>query len=181
MTRFGCGGYSIGIGTSHSLFDGPATFDFMCAWSSSTKMTGIRVDLLQQHKPVHERGTLLFANCQTQKLTSNHNRSMNTMTRMPSAIEHLYHLIQQATINDQNCGGMLGGCSNQESINHVFKTFHLSSVMIETLKEKTSGGKRGGGFLCSSFELIAAHLWKVNFHQLDSIYFFISFGIFTLV
>ncbi|KAK9279445.1 hypothetical protein L1049_013124 [Liquidambar formosana] len=127
VTRFGCGGYSLGIGTSHSLFDGPATFNFLCAWASNATMKGNSG--LEQHKPVHERGTLL--------------------------IDQIY-----------GADGKLGGCklsevgsSNQE--NFVLRTFHLSGAMIESLKRKLFGEKRGS-FSCSSFEVVAAHLWKAR-------------------
>ncbi|KAF2313006.1 hypothetical protein GH714_008698 [Hevea brasiliensis] len=36
VTKFGCGGYSVGVGASHSLFDGPATFNFLCAWACNS-------------------------------------------------------------------------------------------------------------------------------------------------
>lgn len=157
MTKFGCGGYSVGIGTSHSLFDGPATFDFVRAWASnSAVMKEKGGDEL--HKPVHERGTLLVGNCDAQKAKIR-----------AAAIDHLYQLIQQAAITDQNPastdhrkqGDQLNlyqmGCSN-----YVLKTFHLTGAMIEKLKGKILGERRGN-FSCSSFEVVTAHLWKVIF------------------
>lgn len=158
MTKFGCGGYSIGIGVSHSLFDGPASYDFLCAWASNSaifmKGKGSGVEL---QKPVHERGKLLVGNSlqapnilTITKLSKN----SNSPTRA-AAIDHLYQLIMQAAANLSDVG-----CSSQKS--YLLRTFHLSSAMIESLKRKVSG-KRGGSFSCSSFEVVAAHLWKVSF------------------
>ncbi|XP_052210268.1 brassinosteroid-related acyltransferase 1 isoform X2 [Diospyros lotus] len=93
VTRFRCGGYSLGIGTSHSLFDGAAAYDFLHAWASQAKMKGSQA--VELYEPVHERGLLL------------------------------------------------GG------------------AMIEKLKRKVFGEKRGS-FSCSSFEVVAAHLWKAR-------------------
>ncbi|KAE8682556.1 putative homogentisate phytyltransferase 1 [Hibiscus syriacus] len=119
VTRFGCGGYSIGIGASHSLFDGPATYDFLHAWASSSA-------ILKQ-----KRGTELFK---------------PAMTAQSSGPDMKF-----AT-------GTLPGVWNS---NLALKTFHLSSAMIESLKSKVFGERRGS-FSCSSFDLLAAHLWKAR-------------------
>ncbi|KAE8710498.1 putative Type-b response regulator [Hibiscus syriacus] len=108
--QFGCGGYSIGIGTSHSLFDGPATYDFLRAWASNSAILKEKRST-QLYKPVHER---------------------------------------------VHCCGNLPNTGNS---NLVLRTFHLSGAMIESLKSKVFGERRGS-FSCSSFELVAAHLWK---------------------
>ncbi|KAE8665567.1 putative homogentisate phytyltransferase 1 [Hibiscus syriacus] len=45
--------------------------------------------------------------------------------------------------------------------NLVLRTFHLSGAMIESLKSKVFRDRRGS-FTCSSFELVATHLWKAR-------------------
>ncbi|GMY29201.1 brassinosteroid-related acyltransferase 1 [Fagus crenata] len=147
VTKFGCGGYSIGIGASHSLFDGPATYDFLCAWASNSAIMKAKGGL-EQPKPVHERGTLLM----DAKLSKN----PSSVSRA-AAIDHLYQLIMQAG-SDQNLSHM-----NQKS--YLLRTFHLSSAMIESLKRKVVG-ERGGSFTCSSFDVVAAHLWKARIRAL---------------
>lgn len=111
---------------------------------------------LELQKPVHERGALLLGNSRAPNLTSKLSKSSSSGTRA-AAIDHLYQMIMQAAA-EQNRSDM--GCSNQKS--YLLRTFHLSSAMIESLKRKVLG-KRGGSFSCSSFEVVAAHLWKVNF------------------
>ncbi|KAL0407611.1 UNVERIFIED_CONTAM: Brassinosteroid-related acyltransferase 1 [Sesamum radiatum] len=138
VTKFDCGGYSIGIGISHSVFDGISAFDFLRAWASQCQAP---ISTSQIYKPVHERGTLLV-----DKDSSTATNSVN-----PTAIDHLYQLIRQAAPDHPN----------QETNTLVLRTFHLSSAMIENLRKKFWGEKRDK-FSCSSFELLAAHLWKVR-------------------
>ncbi|KAK1549827.1 hypothetical protein Q3G72_008561 [Acer saccharum] len=157
VTKFGCGGYSIGIGTSHSLFDGPATYEFLRAWSSNSAIkrtiklttTTTTNDHHQLHKPVHERGGIITKSSPNNKLAR------------AAAIDHLYELIKHAMMIDRNRGGLpeMG-----ISLNYVLKTYHLSGAMIESLKRKVFDGQaqRRGNFSCSSFELVAAHLWKAR-------------------
>ncbi|KAA8525565.1 hypothetical protein F0562_007420 [Nyssa sinensis] len=147
VTKFGCGGYSLGIGTSHSLFDGQAAYDFLCAWASQSNMKGSEA-LDQLHKPVHERGRLLMSNYQTPKGANNFGKKLNPGIRV-AAIDHLYELIKQAATDHQN------------RENYVLRTFHLSGAMIENLKRKVLGEKRGN-YMCSSFEVVTAHLWKAR-------------------
>nr|POE71589.1 brassinosteroid-related acyltransferase 1 [Quercus suber] len=155
VTKFGCGGYSIGFGASHSLFDGPATYDFLCAWASNSAIMKAKGGLEQQQKPVHERGTLL-ANCRAPNMATRLSKNPGSVTRA-AAIDHLYQLIMQATTHNQNLSDM--GSSNQKS--YLCRTFHLSGAMIESLKRKVLG-QRGGSFTCSSFDVVAAHLWKAR-------------------
>ncbi|XP_031279697.1 brassinosteroid-related acyltransferase 1 isoform X3 [Pistacia vera] len=144
VTRFGCGGYSVGIGTSHSLFDGPGSYDFLRAWASNSAIMkdkgGIEV-----HKPVHERGRMRMTNSHVAK---------SAMAPRAAAIDHLYMLIKNALGAGQNL-------SEMGNMNYVTKTFHLSGAMIESFKRKIFGQGRGN-FSCSSFELVAAHLWKAR-------------------
>jgi hypothetical protein len=47
---------------SHSLFDGPASYDFLSAWASNSAIMKAKGSGLEQQKPVHERGKLLVGN-----------------------------------------------------------------------------------------------------------------------
>lgn len=186
MTKFGCGGYSIGIGTSHSLFDGPAAYKFLSAWACSSAMMKAQKkhnNSLEMFKPVHERATLLMlgsssttsTNSQApkgidhklaSKLISNYNYHPKTGA---AAIDHLLQLIMQATADDQRNFQKIGtsttmaaGSSNDVRKGFVFKTFHLSGAFVESLKRKVLEEGGTGGFSCSSFEVVATLLWKVS-------------------
>ncbi|KAK4491068.1 hypothetical protein RD792_001790 [Penstemon davidsonii] len=139
VTKFDCGGYAIGTGTSHSLFDGISAYEFLRAWGSQCEM----------YEPVHERGTLLL-----QKNDHYINEGItNNYSSIPTAIGHLYQLIMQTYSSRP--------FQNQET-SLVFKTFHLSTEMIDNLKTKVLDEKLNDNFSCSTFEVLAAHLWKVR-------------------
>ncbi|XP_010432801.1 PREDICTED: brassinosteroid-related acyltransferase 1 [Camelina sativa] len=152
VTRFACGGYSIGIGTSHSLFDGISAYDFIHAWAfnshihnrSNGKVTNKKDHLVI--KPVHDRGNLLF------NRDLNQSREALRVTNA-AAIDHLYQLIKQAmmTHKEQNRNFELPDSG------FVIKTFDLNDEAIESMKKKSLEG-----FLCSPFEFLAAHLWKAR-------------------
>ncbi|KAK6912523.1 hypothetical protein RJ641_022124 [Dillenia turbinata] len=140
VTRFGCGGYSVGIGTSHSLFDGPATHDFLSAWASCSSMTGNgRLD--QRRIPVHERERLLFVGKKWSK-------NSRVSTGRVSAIDHLYRLIQQAATDWSDMAQQQS--TDQE--NFVLRTFHVSGASMERLKRLVLGERCQNYSHCSSFE-----------------------------
>ncbi|ESQ53990.1 hypothetical protein EUTSA_v10025159mg [Eutrema salsugineum] len=146
VTRFACGGYSIGIGTSHSLFDGISAYEFLHAWAfnchSNNKSSGTNTNEKDNlvSKPVHDRGNLLFS-------------EDGIRASKAVAIYHLYQLIKQAmmTHQGQNCNFELPDSS------FVIKTFELNGEGIQSMKKKSADG-----FSCSSFEFLAAHLWKAR-------------------
>ncbi|XP_050365943.1 brassinosteroid-related acyltransferase 1 [Argentina anserina] len=163
VTEFRCGGYSIGIGISHSLFDGPAAYEFMCAWASNSAIKpnqnklDVVIDDELQPKPVvlmHDRDTLL-------RMVDNyscHDDDEDISCRA-SAIDHLYQLMMQSAAAVASTDPlMVKSTSSNGDTNYVHKTFHLSSVFINCLKKQAVGDN----FICSSFELVASHLWKAK-------------------
>ncbi|KAL6012113.1 hypothetical protein ACLOJK_002589 [Asimina triloba] len=168
-TTFGCGGYTIGVGISHSLFDGQATFNFLSAWAATAagRVGDGNTDEELLFAPVHERGRLLVGK-------SHNNYQPSLMTRVP-AFDHLLQLIeQQAASTLSSCvdpagskkriegGGWkfseVGTTAGQED--WVLMTFHVTAAMIGNLKRKVNGDTRINA--CSSFEVVVAHLWKVS-------------------
>ncbi|MED6151425.1 hypothetical protein PIB30_082349 [Stylosanthes scabra] len=172
VTKFGCGGYSIGIGTSHSLFDGAATYDFLYAWASNSAiLKGITIRPLELPRPVHERGILLSNGGNNQQLSKG---SMN----LPScssfyahqpvralAVQHLYQLIMQATAA-ASLQSSISETSERNNITYqqkwVLKTCHLSAAMIDNLKRKYLSSTKRGSLPFSTFEVLTAHLWKAR-------------------
>ncbi|KAL6216053.1 hypothetical protein ACLB2K_009280 [Fragaria x ananassa] len=164
VTKFGCGGCSIGIGISHSLFDGPAAYEFMCAWASNFDIKQIQNELdviimddELQPTPVvalvHDRDTLL-------KMVDNypcHDDDDDDEGRRAAASDHLYQLIMQSAATVASTDLLMIKSSNDDS-SYVHKTFHLSSAFLKCLKKQVVGDN----FSCSSFELVAAHLWKAK-------------------
>lgn len=150
VTRFGCGGYAIGTGISHSLFDGPAAYEFLSAWAANSaifKEHQYGVELLHRIiTPMHERGRLLTGG----SVVANRCSGSGAMT-VAVAIDHLYKLIMQSAMGNEEVGRK----------EYVCRTFRVSRGMIERLK-KNALGENGGDFACSSFDVIAAHLWKAR-------------------
>ncbi|CAO2816887.1 unnamed protein product [Amaranthus hypochondriacus] len=162
VTKFGCGGYSIGIGTSHALFDGQATFNFISAWASKTH--GINKEL-EWHKPLHERERLLMLNNHNQtpkfKINNTNNHPNSDAITKVAAIQHLYQLIiQTANTNNMIKNPQLLVPSTQEDC--VLSTFHFSGAMIDDLKRRIYGLNHFSASMCSSFEIVTAHLWKAR-------------------
>ncbi|CAN8326867.1 unnamed protein product [Cochlearia groenlandica] len=153
VTRFACGGYSIGIGTSHSLFDGISAYEFLHALAINShthnKSNGkiyTKKDNLVIVKPVHDRGNLLL------NRDLNQSQDANRVTKA-AAICHLYQMIKQTMMNHQ---GQNRNFELQDRF--VIKTFELNGEAIESMKKKSIQK----GFSCSSFEFLAAHLWKAR-------------------
>ncbi|KAL9230295.1 hypothetical protein vseg_005668 [Gypsophila vaccaria] len=155
VTKFGCGGYSIGIGTSHALFDGQATFNFLSAWASKATNNNFisQGKALDWHKPVHTRDTFQIITHQTPK-----NSGTTTALGTCLAIQHLYQLIIQASPGGLTLNNPQKFVSSTPE-DCVLKTFHITSSMIENLKRRTTYGFNNS---CSSFEVVTAHLWKAR-------------------
>ncbi|KAH7675007.1 Transferase protein [Dioscorea alata] len=166
VTRFGCGGYAVGVGTSHSLFDGPASYNFLRAWAC--KMKENRVDHEDDDddddeeeeeeeeeivEPVHERGRLLVGK----------KRGKDVMMMRIMAFEHLHQLIMQASGSMKciNSGSheLMGNMTREDQL--TLRTFSLSCSIVEKLKMKVTRCAIGDTS-CSSFEVLAAHLWKAK-------------------
>ncbi|KAK7311213.1 hypothetical protein RJT34_09203 [Clitoria ternatea] len=167
VTRFGCGGYSIGIGTSHSLFDGPANYEFLYAWASNSEIVKGRRRCSDDElpKPVHERGILLLSgNLQAPRGTTN---AHNNKEARAMAIDHLYQLIMQAASGQKGFDPLhIGrGPSNQNN-KCVLKTYHFSGAIIDDLKRKHFPMLRGSLHF-STFEILVAHLWKARTKALE--------------
>ncbi|XP_022135512.1 brassinosteroid-related acyltransferase 1 [Momordica charantia] len=147
LTRFGCGGYTVGTGISHSLFDGPAAHDFLTAWAAKSAIFKQRMEhQVELQRPVHQRGSLLdmakFGNPRSSASAA-------------VAIEHLYGLIMQA---GRENNGEMGKNKKDE---YFCTTFRVSREMIQRLKNNANLGANAA-FHCSSFDVIAAHLWKAR-------------------
>ncbi|OAY72838.1 Omega-hydroxypalmitate O-feruloyl transferase [Ananas comosus] len=123
VTKMGCGGYAVGVGTNHSLFDGLANYEFLSAWASKV------VGKMELTEPVHERAA--------------------------ASVDSI-DVVGKAEVECKFAE--MGSSSGQK---HFFlKTFSLSSGMVELLKCKARAGL--GATSCSSFEVVAAHLWKAR-------------------
>ncbi|RWW02108.1 hypothetical protein GW17_00034814 [Ensete ventricosum] len=133
VTKFGCGGYSIGVGTNHALFDGAANYSFLSAWASKTvgRAAEGQVELVE---PVHERGRLLVCHGQSQVSLSKSADREGEMGEF-MALDHLHQLIKQAVSVDRIVPGGQLKLSEMDSTGHehlVLRTFSVSASMART-------------------------------------------------
>ncbi|XP_042410795.1 brassinosteroid-related acyltransferase 1-like [Zingiber officinale] len=147
VTRFACGGFAIGVGTNHALFDGVANYNFLNAWAS--RAVGGGKQICAHHEPVlHERGRLQLAALDQH----DHGGDFNDQEFM--ALGHLHQLIKQAAaVREEER-------SHEDQIKMVLRTFSVGCGMVSRLKIKAASS-------CTSFEVVAAHLWKARTKALN--------------
>lgn len=144
-TRFKCGGFAVGAGLNHCLFDGISSFDFTVNLASFIKGESLEVT------PSLDR-TILKA-------------------RVPPRIEH-NHLeytklcdIPRGLTAFRGRGGS-GAPAESEPIKIpprpklLLKLFPVSVEMLHRLKEKAM--EDGKIKKCTSFEVVTAHLWRAR-------------------
>lgn len=178
ITKFACGGFSIGLGGSHALFDGVGAFNFLASWAhiSSGKDEN---DLLL---PNHSRQALLNAiNSPKSSPTSSAFSSSSYANSIYEqahivAIQDLYDIPMQAVASDDRCWesalalrlGQVHDGSQAAGIQHV--TLSMKKEIVEERKRLViHGGKLSR---CSTFDVLCAHVWKV--HMLQATYISIS-------
>ncbi|KAF3786093.1 Omega-hydroxypalmitate O-feruloyl transferase [Nymphaea thermarum] len=161
VTRFGCGGFAVGVGTSHSLFDGQGKFKFLTAWALLTSGRSDVIPMLIQ--PMHDRSQLLLAeNNENNTECDDCDDNSDPMTKMVVPFYHLIQLIEQAMSSAHGPETTAGEC-NYSRIGstlhdgYVFRTFTLSDRFIDGVKREI--GLDGN---CSTFEVVATHLWKAR-------------------
>lgn len=167
ITRFTCGGFALGFGGSHSLFDGAGAFQFLASWAhiSSGK------DESQLISPNHSREGLL--NC----LSPPNSKpvvvgSIYEQSHI-AAIQDLYKIPMQAIASDDSSWETALSSFSDLKFQGGLKliTLSMKKEVIEKLKRLAI--ERGGLSRCSTFDVLCAHTWKVNSSNLISISKFI--------
>lgn len=151
VTRFGCGSLSIGFGYSHSLFDGIGAFNFLEAWAALSKSTDGQ-ERLQQ--PNHSRALLLTTS------PSGNESIYNQFNSMP--VQDLYGIPMNATASDdKSWETTLSELCNLNKQGCELKTFFVKKETLETMKSQALASEQLSGN-CSTFEVLAAHLWRAR-------------------
>ncbi|KAJ0980683.1 hypothetical protein J5N97_008938 [Dioscorea zingiberensis] len=137
VTRFSCGGYSIGFVTNHSTMDGRAAVEMLenlasiCRGEPQLKTTNLNLD----RSCIKPRSPPLIKYQHPEYTTSSFSSSSFTSSS--------HHMI--STISPLS----------QISPTHSYKLFSFTSSMIQSLKLKSMTH-------CSSFEAMVAHLWRAR-------------------
>lgn len=156
ITRFGCGSLSIGFGYSHSLFDGIGAFNFLEAWAALSKG---RDDQQPLQQPNHSRELLLATNASAKESIYNQFNSM--------PVQDLYGIPTNARASDdKSWEKTLSELCNLNKQRCKLKTFFMNEETLQTLKSQVlASGQLSGN--CSTFEVLAAHLWRVRVKALE--------------
>ena len=158
ITRFACGGLSVGVGGSHALFDGSGAFTFLASWAhiSSGKDES---DLIV---PNHSRDAILHA---VYSLHSTPSAASIYEQDHIIAIEDLYGIPMQAMVSDDRCWetalAKFSQVDPQGGIELI--TLCINKETVETLKALAI--ERGKLLKCSTFDVLCAHVWKVCFRS----------------
>ncbi|KAK7843856.1 brassinosteroid-related acyltransferase 1 [Quercus suber] len=155
ITRFACGGLSVGVGGSHALFDGSGAFTFLASWAhiSSGKDES---DLIV---PNHSRAAILHA---IYSLHSTPSAASIYEQDHIIAIEDLYGIPMQAMASDDRCWenalAKFSQVDPQGGLELI--TLCINKETVETLKALAI--ERGKLLKCSTFDVLCAHVWKAR-------------------
>ncbi|XP_031263715.1 brassinosteroid-related acyltransferase 1-like [Pistacia vera] len=156
MTKFACGGISIGIGGSHALFDGVGAFNFLAAWANTSKGK----DDSNLVAPNHSRAALLQA---IYSPNSSPKTSSIYEQEHIAAIQDLYGIPMEAMASDDRCWetalSKFGQIEPQGELALV--TLSVQKEVVERLKVLAT--KESGKLSkCSTFDILCAHVWKAR-------------------
>lgn len=169
ITRFGCGGFSVGFGGSHALFDGSGAFNFLASWAhlSSGK------DECDLPVPNHSRDAFLHAiNVYSQNSSSSPGDASSIYEQDHiAAIQNLYSIPMQAMASNDRCWETaLAKFSQIDSAGHgglQLVSLCIGKEMVETWKGLVI--EQGKLSKCSTFDVLCAHLWKVSNPQITGL------------
>ncbi|KAL2635430.1 hypothetical protein R1flu_006909 [Riccia fluitans] len=146
VTTFKCGGYTVGVMMSHTLFDGPGAIDFFMNYAALARGENILFEPNCDRTPLKARDPprVEFEHPELFKLTDL--VGVDNPFTTPGAAEAEFFALQN-------------------SVDHVTRVFEFTPEMIETLKKRALEG----GILkrVSTFEAVAAHLWIARTKSVD--------------
>ena len=161
ITRFGCGGFSVGFGSSHALFDGSGAFNFLASWAHLS--TGKdESDLLV---PNHSRDPFLRA-IYSPNSSPGGASSIYEQDHI-AAIQDLYNIPMQAMASNDRCWETALTKFSQIDPPGGLQLQLVSLCIGEEVVEAWKGLAVEQGKLskCSTFDVLCAHIWKVSNSQ----------------
>ncbi|KAL5553308.1 hypothetical protein UlMin_040709 [Ulmus minor] len=165
ITKFGCGGLTIGLGGSHALFDGHGAFNFLASWahiSSGKDETDLII-------PNHSREPLLFAASTNNPANLSPNVDFSASIYEQDhivAIQDLYGIPMQAVASDDRCWeSELAKFSQIQSKGLQLLTLSINKEVVEAWKGLAV--QSGKLYKCSTFDVLCAHVWKARVKALS--------------
>ncbi|BBN00293.1 shikimate O-hydroxycinnamoyltransferase [Marchantia polymorpha subsp. ruderalis] len=138
VTTFKCGGYTVGVMMSHTLFDGPAAIEFFMNYAALARGEGLVCLPSLDRTPLKARDPPRVTFDHPELIKMSDLEQSNPFSTAESASAEVVSL--------------------EAPIKHVTKVFPFTPEMIEILKKKALEGdviKR-----VSTFEVLAAHIWQ---------------------
>ncbi|THG21259.1 spermidine hydroxycinnamoyl transferase-like [Camellia sinensis] len=152
LTKFNCGGVSLGLATSHIMIDGTSFSHFMSTWAKIAR--GEPLDVL----PFLDR-TLLLARDPPIPPQFNHER-FNPPPLLIGRSDNQEERSKETTV----------------------AMFHLSKTQVEKLKRMANVGRATNVQSYSRYEAVAGHLWRCTCkarehenNQITKLYFAVNF------
>ncbi|XVE74554.1 hypothetical protein DITRI_Ditri12bG0026300 [Diplodiscus trichospermus] len=160
ITRFGCGGFCLGFGGSHALFDGIGAFNFLASWAHISNGK----DESQLMVPNHSRDALLSA-----VYTPNSSPMAASIYEQDhiTAIQDLYGIPMQAVASDDRCWETaLSKFSQNDPLGGLeLVTLAMRKETLQTWKGLAI--EKGKLSKCSTFDVLCAHVWKARVKTLS--------------
>ncbi|XP_034700098.1 brassinosteroid-related acyltransferase 1-like [Vitis riparia] len=156
ITRFACGGFSVGVGSSHALFDGPGAFNFLASWAHVSSGKD-ECDLLV---PNHSRDGLLHAIYSPNSSPADAS-SIYEQDHI-AAIQDLYSIPMQAMASNDRCWETALATFSQIDPPGGLQlvTLCIGKEVVETWKGLAI--EQGKLSKCSTFDVLCAHIWKAR-------------------
>ncbi|KAH7307121.1 hypothetical protein KP509_22G046700 [Ceratopteris richardii] len=137
VTTFKCGGFVVGMYSSHAAFDGLSSCHFLQNLAAMTRGEEIQV------VPVFDRTSL--------------------MARDPPRVEYEHPEMMEVPKEGVSVFTKRDDCGMQDfskiSSQHAYRCFPFSSEEVQTIKRKAT---ENGGHPCSTFEAMMAHVWQAR-------------------
>ncbi|EOY01321.1 hypothetical protein QUC31_013850 [Theobroma cacao] len=160
ITKFACGGFSIGFGSSHALFDGLGAFNFLASWAQISNGK----DESELMVPNHSRDALLSA-----IYSPNSSPTAASIYEQGhiTAIQDLYGIPMQAMASDDRCWGTAVAKFSQvdPQVGLELVTLGMKKETVETWKGQAI--EKGKLPKCSTFDVLCAHVWKARVKTLS--------------
>ncbi|KAH7443400.1 hypothetical protein KP509_02G033000 [Ceratopteris richardii] len=148
VTRFKCGGFTIGFSSNHVLLDGVGAGEFLSSYASLVR--GETISLW----PKADR-TMLKARCPPLVEFDHHEYVWLPGERFSEQADPLCSYTEMDALAAATSQG-------HALMDYAYKAFHVQRKVLAQLKKEGSGPAESNGQqrACTAFEALAAHLWQ---------------------
>ncbi|XP_031493266.1 brassinosteroid-related acyltransferase 1-like [Nymphaea colorata] len=155
VTRFACGGYCVGFGFNHALFDGFGAFSFLASWAQIC----CGKDVSELIEPNHCRGTLMKTLASSDSGAAA--GSIYSQTHVSTIRDLCLVPMKMTAPDDSSWGSSLSQITGPNSDDGTqFVTLCLKREIIKDMKR--TAVESGALSVCSTFDVLSARVWKAR-------------------